>query len=205
MIGILDAGMGNLRSVSNAVYSLGFDFVYVEDPGALDDLSHLILPGVGAFGTAMRSLEEKKILEAIRKFKESGRPLLGLCLGMQLLAEFGTEGGKCDGLGFVSGSISRLPGDAKLRIPHVGWNTVEFQGDHPLVHGVKNGADFYFVHSYQFVCRSTESVYGRTDYGGEFSSIVGNKNVVGFQFHPEKSQVNGIKLLENFCRWDGLC
>lgn len=205
MIGILDAGMGNLRSVSNAVYNLGFDFIYVDKPDKFDGISHLILPGVGAFGTAMRRLEQKKIKEAITKFKESGRPLLGLCLGMQLLADFGTEGGSCNGLGFVSGSIGRLPNDINLPIPHVGWNTVNFQTDHPLFHGVKNGVDFYFVHSYHFVCNSAEDVYGQTDYDRKFTSIVGNKNVVGFQFHPEKSQVNGLKLLENFCNWDGAC
>ena len=128
---------------------------------------------------------------------------MGICLGMQLLSDWGEEGGGSAGLGLISGEAKRMPEERDLLLPHVGWNTVEFVKNHPVFQGVKNGIDCYFVHSYHFVCKSDEHVYGRSSYGRDFVSVVGRDNVLGFQFHPEKSQKNGLQLIENFCDWDG--
>lgn len=204
-IGILNLEMGNLRSVSNAVYSLGWDPELVEAREALDDLTHLVIPGVGAFHTAMRRMEEKGLREPVRAYAASGRPLLGLCLGMQLLASSGEEGDPTLGLDLVPGHVERLRADLVPAIPHVGWNSMELQREHPVLRGVRSGVDFYFVHSYRFAPDSPDDVVGSTEYGQVFASGVGRGNVVGFQFHPEKSQANGLKLIDNFCAWDGRC
>lgn len=204
-IGILNLEMGNLRSVSNAVYSLGFDVRMVQTPEELHDLSHVIVPGVGAFGTAMRRLGERGLVGALQGFAASGRPLLGLCLGMQLLAAEGEEGGATAGLGLVPGVVRRLDEQLVPAVPHVGWNSVTLIGTHPLFAEVKSGTDFYFVHSYVVVPEREADVLGTTEYGTVFPAIIGSANVVGFQFHPEKSQANGLRLLENFCTWNGRC
>ena len=205
MIGIVDMEMGNLRSVSNAVHSLGFDFKIVRGPEALDGISHLIVPGVGAYSTAMHHLERQGLKVALAAYAASGRPLLGICLGMHLLSSEGEEGGRTAGLGLVPGRVVKLVPGAGLAVPHVGWNNADFRATHPILDKVRNGADFYFVHSYQFVCDQEPDVIASTDYGPRLVSILGRKNVVGFQFHPEKSQANGLRLIENFCDWDGRC
>jgi imidazole glycerol-phosphate synthase subunit HisH len=204
-IGILNLEMGNLRSVSNAVYSLGYDPEVVDDPGALEELTHLIIPGVGAFHTAMRRMEEKGFSGPVREYAASGRPLLGLCLGMQLLASTGEEGDATRGLGLVPGHVARLRAELVPAIPHMGWNSMELAREHPVLRGVRSGVDFYFVHSYRFAADEPEHVLGTTEYGEMFPSGVARENVVGFQFHPEKSQANGLRLIENFCAWDGRC
>jgi len=205
MIGLLDAGMGNLRSVYNAIYSLGPDIRVVKHGPELDGLSHLIIPGVGSYRSAMENINGNGLKEDIRAFAESGKPVLGICLGMQLLSDFGEEQGHTGGLELVPGKVTRFPDRKGFPLPHVGWNTVSFQVEHPVFEGVKKGIDCYFVHSYRFVCNNRENVYASTDYGEVFASVVGLGNVVGFQFHPEKSQANGLKMLENFCNWDGRC
>ena len=204
-IGILDLGLGNLRSVSNAFYELGFDPEIVGDAKAFDRFSHLVLPGVGHFQAAARGVEKGDLRSELGGYVASGRPLLGLCLGMQFLAEEGTEGGPCPGLSFVPGKIERIPDGSGLRIPHIGWNSVRFLRQHPVMEGVKDERDFYFVHSYTFRPGRPETLIAVTDYGEDLAAIVGSGNVVGFQFHPEKSQKNGLKLLENFANWDGQC
>jgi imidazole glycerol-phosphate synthase subunit HisH len=205
MIGVLDYGMGNLRSVCNAVYEIGQDWVLRDNGEEFDDLSHLIIPGVGHFATAMRQLRERELEAPIRAFAASGRPVLGVCLGMQILAGHGAEGGGQAGLGLIPATVEPLPKIPGQRIPHMGWNTVSFRQEHPLTRGAKDGRDYYFVHSYAMVCDEMRNVIGITDYGADFVSFAANDNVAGFQFHPEKSQINGLQLLENFCNWDGRC
>lgn len=205
MIGIINIEMGNLRSVSKAVEHLGFDVLLVEHPNHLDLISHLIVPGVGSYRTAMQHIGRQVLLDPIRTFASNGRPILGLCLGMQLLSSMGEEGGECKGLGLIDGLVRKLDPRLGLALPHVGWNGVSFLRNHPVFRNIKTGRDYYFVHSYQFVCDSQDSCLGITEYGGEFPSIVGRENILGFQFHPEKSQSNGLRLLENFCNWDGGC
>lgn len=203
MIGILDIDMGNLRSVSKAVYNLGFDFVLVEGPDQLDLATHLIVPGVGSYRTAMQHIHARNLRPGIRAFAESGRPVAGICLGMQILSSSGEEGGEGEGLGLIPGHVERLRPEGDLALPHVGWNTTTFKGDHPVFKNVKSGLDFYYVHTYHFRCEDPVDVRAVTEYGQEVTSIVGRENVIGFQFHPEKSQANGLRLLENFCKWSG--
>ncbi|MDP6575681.1 MAG: imidazole glycerol phosphate synthase subunit HisH [Candidatus Peribacteraceae bacterium] len=205
MIAILDANMGNLRSVFNAVDTMGYDAEIATHVKLSDKYSHLIIPGVGSFQRVMRDEKMVTVKEKILNYANSDRPILGICLGMQLLSDWGEEGGGSAGLGLISGKAERMPGEKNLLLPHVGWNTVNFIKDHPVLQGVKNGIDCYFVHSYHFVANSDEQVYARSSYGTDFVSVVGRDNVLGFQFHPEKSQKNGLKLIENFCNWDGKC
>jgi len=204
LIGILDIAIGNLRSIANAIYELGFDYRIIEDLYDSDDLTHLVLPGVGKFSTAARHLRERGLENAIRCYAESGRPLLGICLGMQLLAHLGTEGGSRRGLGLVEGTVRKLPDDTGLRVPHVGWNTLSICRAHPALEGLKASRDTYYVHSF-YLDANQEDVFAHTDFGGPIPAVVGVENVLGYQFHPEKSQATGLKLLENFCHWNGRC
>jgi imidazole glycerol-phosphate synthase subunit HisH len=205
MIGIVDVDIGNLKSLSNAVYSLGYDYTLVGGAASYDDLTHLIIPGVGAYRRAMQQIEEHEARGPILAFAASGRPVLGICLGMQILSSVGEEGGDTAGLGIVPGRVVRLAPEGDLALPHIGWNTTTFECDHPVFRKVKTGRDFYYVHSYRFVCDDPAHALGSSEYGGLFTSIVGRANVLGFQFHPEKSQANGLKLIENFCDWNGVC
>ena len=205
MIGVLNIGIGNIRSVLNAVVETGFEAEVVDSHAALGALSHFIIPGVGQFATAMRNLRDKGLRDAIVDFAGSGRPVLGICLGMHILADLGAEGGESNGLGLIPGCVDRLLVNNNLRLPHVGWNTVTKTRDHPILGGLKPDRDFYFVHSHGFACEDPNDIMAVTDYGEEFPCIVGRDNVVGFQFHPEKSQVNGLQLIETFCGWDGAC
>lgn len=204
MIGVIDAELGNLRSLTNALDSLGFDVQVVTSPAGFDGLSHLIIPGVGSYATAMHNIRQKDLFQSILDFQRSGRPLLGICLGMQVLSETGEEVRTTEGLGLVPGKVVSLPQNG-LPVPHVGWNSVRQQRPHPVFRQVKDGVDFYFVHSFVLQPAREEIAYGTTEYGHEFCSVVARENVVGFQFHPEKSQANGLRLLENFCLWDGRC
>lgn len=197
--------MGNLRSAYNAVYENGFDPEFVDTDSDFDHLSHLIVPGVGNFRAVMGHLEESGQADRVRAFAASGRPLLGICAGMQLLAECGVESGNTPGLGLVHGRVERLPDGDGLVLPHVGWSSVKWRGAHPVIEGIKPGRDFYFVHSYALQTEHDAEFLGETEYGVPFVSVVARANVIGFQFHPEKSQANGLKLIENFCLWDGAC
>jgi len=205
MIGIVDMEMGNLRSVSNAIYSLGFDFTILRDAAGFGDVSHVIIPGVGSYTTAMGQLHKLRLVTALRDFAATGRPLMGICLGMQLLSDRGDEGGDSPGLGLIPGRVSKIPDDPVRRVPHIGWNNLEVKApDHPVFEKIRSGVDFYFVHSYEFSADAADT-YAVTDYGRPLVAIVGRRNVIGFQFHPEKSQANGLRLLENFCNWEGAC
>lgn len=205
LVGIANLQMGNLRSVSNAVDSFGYDHRLIDSPEQLEDLTHLILPGVGSFPAAMHHVYEIGMGEPIRDFVSSGRPLLGVCLGMQLLGSRGEEGKETIGLGVIPGEVRKFDPLLVESIPHVGWNSVELRAGHPVFHGVRTGVDFYFVHSYHFKPTDDDTVLAQTDCGEIFVSAVARENVVGFQFHPEKSQANGLRLLDNFCGWDGRC
>lgn len=205
MIGIIDYGMGNLGSVSNALDYLGLEAGIVDSPGNLDLYDHIILPGVGSFAMAMRSLDALGWSDALRQKATDGIPLLGICLGMQLIFDIGEEHGTTAGLGLVPGRVVPLASTHSCRVPHIGWNGLFYPCHHPLFDGVKKHVDFYFVHSYQCVPMLEETVLARCDYGGEFVAAVGKANVVGVQFHPEKSQDMGLKILENFAQWNGSC
>lgn len=198
MIGILDYGMGNLMSVSNALDYLKLKSIIIEDPEEIKSLSHLIIPGVGAFPYAMEIIRSKELFDPILDFANTGKPLLGVCLGMQLLATHGDEITLTDGLGLISGRVSKL--ETNFRIPHMGWNGLNIERDHPILKGVKKDSDVYFVHSYCFQCTNESNVLTSTEYGVSFSSMIANKegNVIGAQFHPEKSQKQGLRILKNF-------
>lgn len=203
-IGIVDVGIGNLGSLGSAVYELGFETILVRANSDLTECDSLVLPGVGSFAHGIQSLCAASLDKGIREFAAAGKPVLGICLGMQLLFADGDEGVASRGLGLIPGSVKRFPNSINLQIPHVGWNEVSPTRHHPLWDNIKPGVDFYFVHSYRVECDSIY-VIGQTNYGSDFPSFIGINNVVGVQFHPEKSQRNGLRLLENFCLWDGQC
>ncbi|MDA7512455.1 imidazole glycerol phosphate synthase subunit HisH [Verrucomicrobia bacterium] len=204
-IGIVDVGIGNIGSLRGALYSQGWDTVEVSSPGQISALTHLLLPGVGAFSAAMKQLQATSLIKPIQDFAESGRPLLGICLGMQLLADTGTENGQTEGLSLLQGNVDKLNVPPGFRLPHVGWNELHQHQEHPLTKGMRDGIDFYFVHSYFFDVQEKTDLVGTTNYGIECPAMIGRNNVVGMQFHPEKSQRNGLLLLDKFCMWDGSC
>ena len=204
-IGILDIGIGNIGSLKQALIVQGWDPVTVKTKHEFSNLTHLIIPGVGAFNSFMSRISEVGVVEPILDFANQGYPLLGICLGMQILAENGTEGGYSRGLGLIAGQIKLLTALHDVRVPHVGWNESVQKQQHPLFVDIRADVDFYFVHSYKFITRNPKDVFAETFHGELFPSIVGKNNIVGVQFHPEKSQANGLKLLDNFCLWNGVC
>ena len=198
VIGIVDYGMGNLRSVYNAFISLGADTKIIRSAQEMDNVTHLVIPGVGAFAKAMKNLRGKELEGPIKEFSKTGMPVLGICLGMQLMATEGFEIEHSTGLDLIKGSVRKLEAVADIRIPHVGWNSIELTEDHYLFEGIKKAVDFYFVHSFYFDAKHDENILAYCGYGMNFPAIVYDKNIVGIQFHPEKSQKNGLKILENF-------
>lgn len=205
MIGIVDYGVGNLASVRNALSQLGEDATVFAEPAAAGDFGRLILPGVGSFRKGMEALAERGWPVALREYAASGRPVLGVCLGMQLLLDTGEEHGMTDGLGLIPGRVVPMNPSPPHRVPHVGWNNLRREREHPLFEGVKPHVDLYFVHSYQCVVENSGDVLAKCDYGGEFVAAIARENVAGVQFHPEKSQPSGLRILENFAAWDGGC
>lgn len=187
--------MGNLHSVVKAVERLGFQVEVVEDPERLKSMKGIILPGVGAFGDAMDQLKMKGMDSALARAAASDIPLLGICLGMQLLFESSEEHGYHQGLGFLRGRVTRFQG--RLKVPHMGWNRLSFRQKNPLLEGVEEG-HVYFVHSYHVVVEDSRDLLASCNYGHEVSAIVGREGVYGMQFHPEKSGVVGMQLLKNF-------
>ncbi len=202
MIALIDYGISNLRSVQKAFEHLGTEVTLVDTPDRLDRADRLILPGVGAFPAGMQGLQERGLIEPIKQAARAGKPLIGICLGMQLLFDASNEMGETQGLGLLPGQVTRLgdpsSGVRGLKVPHMGWNQLDVLRDHPLVHDLASGSYAYFVHSYAVYPDQQEMVLATTDYGGPFAVIVGRENVCGLQFHPEKSQVVGLKLLRNF-------
>lgn len=197
---IVDYGMGNLGSVRRAFEECGAEVFISADPADCNVAGHIVLPGVGSFPDGMAALTERGWLPALRAATQQERvPLLGICLGMQLLAGRGAEGRSTEGLGLIPGVVLRMePESAQVRIPHVGWNEVHHDGSQPLLSGVPSGADFYFVHSYHFVPEHASDVMASTPYCGSFVSVLGRGNVYGTQFHPEKSSRYGFQLIRNF-------
>lgn len=199
MVIVVDYGMGNLGSVRNAFDAIGVPVRLVDHPAALDEADHVVLPGVGAFGEAMRRLGELGFRDALERAVLGRRkPLLGICLGMELLAERSYEHGEHRGLGWIPGEVVRIaPSDPSLRVPHVGWNEVERRAPSPLYAGLPPAPSFYFVHSYRFAA-DPASVTAVCDHGGELAASVARGHVHGVQFHPEKSHQVGLALLRNF-------
>ena len=207
MIGIVDYRAGNLTSVARALEYLNEPCIVTSDAGILDDASHIIFPGVGAAGTAMANLGEHGLDSRLRKWAEEGKPILGICLGTQVIFEHSEED-DTECLGIVPGSVRRFPPDLqaegkRLKIPHMGWNSVALRADHPVFSGIPEGAEFYFVHSYYPAPSDEGWAAGWTEYGIRFCAAVARGNLVAVQFHPEKSGRPGLTILANFCRWGG--
>ena len=196
---IVDYGMGNIASARRAIEECGERALVSDDPADIKVADRIVVPGVGAFPQAMARLREGGWVDALRTaVHDDGLPLLGICLGMQLLAGEGDEVSKTQGLGLIPGRIERIvPTDASERVPHVGWNEVRHSGG-PLFDGIPSGADFYFVHSFRFVPAGEDTILATTPYAGETVSAVGTGRVAGVQFHPEKSSRAGFRLLKNF-------
>lgn len=203
MIAIIDYGMGNLRSVQKAFEKVGFAAKVTADPAELQKAEKLVLPGVGAFKDCMDNLREGGFVEPILRHVESGRPFLGICLGLQLLFSESEEFGRHQGLGIIPGKVVRFPADMQiageeLKVPHMGWNQIRLQQEIPLFKGVPDGTSVYFVHSYYVVPDDAKMIATTTDYGMTFCSAICRDNVMATQFHPEKSQQVGLRILQNF-------
>lgn len=196
MIAIIDYGMGNLHSVHKALQKAGAEARILATPDGIEEAAALILPGVGAFGQGMANLRERGFLKAIQRHVAAGKPLLGICLGLQLLFEESEEMGQHPGLGLLAGRVRRFQGPVK--VPHIGWNQIHLLRPAPLLQGIADGSYAYFVHSYYAEPRDEGVILATTDYGLDFASVVGQGNVYGVQFHPEKSQAVGLRMLRNF-------
>jgi imidazole glycerol-phosphate synthase subunit HisH len=196
MIAVIDYGRGNLGSVENALERLGMRAVVTEDPHVIEDARALVLPGDGAFHDAMANLQARGLLEPLRAALDEGRPFLGICLGYQLLFTESEEFGQGKGLDVVPGVVRRFP--RGLKVPHMGWNSVEHTGDLAIFDGVPSGAHFYFVHSYYPTITDTSLAVATCNYGVTFPAAVGRGSLFATQFHPEKSQRWGVRILENF-------
>ncbi len=203
MIAIIDYDMGNLRSVAKAFERVGAEAVTTRDPEVIDGSSHVVLPGVGAFRDCMKNLGDYGLVDPIMSSIEKGKPFLGICLGLQLLFEESSEFGTHRGLGVIKGKVVRFPSGMKekgeeLKVPHMGWNGIERRKDSVLLEGIPEGSYFYFVHSYYAVPDDERVTLTSTGYGVTFTSSVEKDNVMACQFHPEKSQKAGLKVLKNF-------
>jgi glutamine amidotransferase len=195
-IAIIDYGIGNLRSVEKAFTSQGIDAVISSNRAVLESADKLVLPGVGAFAACMNNLRERGLEDFVIAAANSGKPMIGLCVGLQMLFEEGHEFGIHKGLGLLPGKVSRFP--EGLRVPHVGWNQVTIRQPHPIFSDLPDESFFYFVHSYYVQPSDASCILGETDYEMRYASICGRENIVGVQFHPEKSQAAGLRLLRNF-------
>ena len=204
MISIVNYGMGNIRSIQNALKFIGVESRIVRTPDEILKSDKLILPGVGSFRVAMENIRKQNLEEALNEAVLKRRiPILGICLGMQLLADWGEEDGLTKGLAWIRGAVKRFP-DEKLsvKVPHIGFNTVRFDSAESSIYDDLGAqADFYFVHSYRMICEDPKATFSWVEYGEKFVAGVHKDNIVGVQFHPEKSQSNGLMLLKNFCKW----
>jgi glutamine amidotransferase len=207
-VAIVDYGSGNLHSAQKAFERAARDrgetIIVTSDPDVVRHADRIVLPGVGAFADCRRGLD--KVAGMVSAMEEvvnrGGRPFLGICVGMQLLATRGLEHGEVAGLGWLDGDVVEIsPADSSLKVPHMGWNTLDPKRDHPLLNGIGSEGHAYFVHSYHFQPRDQQAVVAETDYGSPLAAIVGRDNIVGTQFHPEKSQAVGLKLIGNFLDW----
>jgi glutamine amidotransferase len=209
LITIIDYGMGNLRSVQKGFEKVGFDARVTDDPGVAAKADRLVLPGVGAFQDCMNNLREGGFIDPILQHVASGKPFLGICLGLQLLFTESEEFGLHKGLDIVAGRVRKFPADLEadgepLKVPHMGWNQVHIQRSHPLLDEVPDGSFAYFVHSYYVEPAAPSLAVAETDYGIDFASVIGRGALCGIQFHPEKSQQVGLRILANFARLSGV-
>lgn len=207
MIAIIEYNAGNITSVARALHSIGQDFVITDDTKMLSAASHAIFPGVGAAGEAMAYLKDKKLDVWLKQCFRSGKPILGICLGTQIILDASEENDAAC-IGLVGGTTRRFPesltaAGRALKIPHMGWNSVAFRRPHPVFAGVPEEAEYYFVHSYYPSPESEEAVLGTTEYGMTFCSVLAVRNLIAMQFHPEKSGRPGLQILKNFCAWEG--
>ncbi len=203
MIAIIDYDMGNVRSVQKAFEKVGAETCVTRDPAVIADASHVVLPGVGAFKDCMSNLTEYGLIDPILKVVSSGKPFLGICLGLQLLFDEGMEFGLHKGLGVIKGRVVRFPSmkdaaGAELKVPHMGWNSIDKKKDSALLEGVTDGSYVYFVHSYYALPADEPVILTTTGYGIDFTSSIEKDNVMACQFHPEKSQKTGLRILKNF-------
>ncbi|MEE8581689.1 MAG: imidazole glycerol phosphate synthase subunit HisH [Myxococcota bacterium] len=206
-VAVIDYGAGNLRSVAKALERSGLSPRPTGDPAEVRKADAVVLPGVGAFADAVQSLRRSGLADAVRESMAAGRPYLGLCLGQQVLFDESDEHGVNPGFGIIPGRVERFPkhdrDGRRLRVPHIGWNEVRFQGSHPLLDHLPTRDTFYFVHSYRAVPADGSMVVGKTCYGGEFAAAVASERLFAVQFHPEKSQRAGKRLLDAFAAWVG--
>jgi glutamine amidotransferase len=196
MIAIIDYGMGNLRSVQKGFEKAGYEAHVTADPDEVRKADKVVLPGVGAFGDAMKNLRAAGMIEVISKTVKAGKPFLGICLGLQLMFETSEEGGFHEGLKIFRGSVRLLP--PGLKVPHMGWNQIEIQKEDPILKGISEGSAFYFVHSYYVDPADLQITTTLTGHGIKFTSIASSGNIFGIQFHPEKSSNKGLQILKNF-------
>lgn len=200
---IVDYEAGNLRSVQRACSAVGLDADISAEPAGIEQADRVIFPGVGSAESAVDTLKQRGLDEALRQAFEAGKPILGICLGAQIVLEF-TEEGRRDCLGLIEGVCERFDfQDRQLKVPHIGWNEVEIVRPHPLLRQVSTGDEFYFVHSYFTVPSHQENAFGMTEYGIRFCSMLGRANLFATQFHLEKSGRMGLAILDEFQRWDG--
>jgi glutamine amidotransferase len=204
-IAVIDYGMGNLRSVQKALESLGHEVFVTGDPLVIKKSGRAVLPGVGAFGDCLSGLQSACLDEAVFRFIESGRPFLGICVGMQMLFEKSWEFGEHKGLGVFKGEVKKFPENIVkdgMKIPHMGWNSLIIrQAEHPVFSGIEDGSRFYFVHSFYVQAGREESIAAECDYGVRFTAAAAKDNIFATQFHPEKSQELGLRMLKNFGEW----
>ncbi len=205
MLAIIDYKAGNLTSVKLAFDALGQENVITSDPAVIRAASRVVFPGVGAAGSAMHNLQELNLVPVLREVIASGRPFLGICVGTQILFDFSEEDGGTTCLGLLPGRVALFhPTDVRDKVPHMGWNQVHIRRQHPLLAGIPDDSDFYFVHSFYPQPARPEDVIGATDYARiTFAAMVGRNNMAAVQFHAEKSGKVGLKLLLNFSQWDG--
>ncbi len=200
MIAVVDYGLGNLRSVQKAFEYKGFECTVTGDLKILKNAAGLVLPGVGAFSAAMENLSRKGLCGFIKEWIAANRPFLGICLGLQMLFDHSEEG-NVDGMGIFKGTVRRFPADPSLKVPQIGWNSIDIVKAHPLLEGIRNGAHVYFVHSYYVDADERKDVVTRTVYGVAFDSAAARGSVLATQFHPEKSGEVGLRIIRNFGAW----
>ncbi len=204
---VIDYGAGNVESVLNAlekVKAKDYDIVVSKDPQEVKAANYIVLPGVGSFGDCIEALKSQNgLAEEIRKqVITEKKPFLGICVGMQVLASLGYEDGEHQGLCFVNGVVKKIDNNGDLKIPHMGWNDIIFKNsNHPVLKDIKEGEHFYFANSYHFICQNENNVVAQFEYGVKMNSIIAKENILGIQFHPEKSGEAGLKILSNFLNW----